>query len=242
MVKYIVFQDYKQLKIRNNEKHEIQKTVERISDVLKIVFEEEDLKFVSGMENDNLDFYIKRSNGAKFNFNQLPAGYAAVLKIIFELILQTQAKPNKSGTEGIVLIDEPELHLHIELQKRIMPMLIKMFPNVQFIIATHSPFILNSVSNAVIYDLETNIREEDFSAYAYDGIVETYFDSDKYSNKIKYKLKEYENLINKNNLTEYQEYELEDIEEYLKEIPFHVAKELVTEFQRLKLHKILKTQ
>ncbi len=42
--------------------------------------------------------------------------------------------------EGIVLIDEVDLHLHIKLQKDILPQLIKLFPKVQFIVSSHSPF------------------------------------------------------------------------------------------------------
>lgn len=50
--------------------------------------------------------------------------------------------------EGIVLIDELETHLHIELQKKILPFLTGFFPKIQFISSTHSPYILNSISNA----------------------------------------------------------------------------------------------
>ncbi len=38
--------------------------------------------------------------------------------------------------------------------EKILPILTMLFPNIQFIITTHSPFILSSISNAVIYDLE----------------------------------------------------------------------------------------
>lgn len=58
------------------------------------------------------------------------------------------------NTEGIVLIDEIETHLHLELQKEILPFLTKLYPNIQFIVSTHSPFILSSVDNAVVFDLE----------------------------------------------------------------------------------------
>ena len=43
----------------------------------------------------------------------------------------------------IVVIDEIDLHLHIELQKNVLPKLIKMFPKIQFIISSHSPFFLS---------------------------------------------------------------------------------------------------
>ena len=54
----------------------------------------------------------------------------------------------------IVLIDEIETHLHLELQKLILPMLTELFPNIQFIVSTHSPFVINSIENATIFDLE----------------------------------------------------------------------------------------
>ncbi len=48
---------------------------------------------------------------------------------------------HKYDAEGLVLIDEIETHLHLSLQKKIMDFLCKMFPNIQFVVTTHSPFI-----------------------------------------------------------------------------------------------------
>ncbi len=45
----------------------------------------------------------------------------------------------------------------MELQRKILDLLTSIFPNIQFIMSTHSPFIINSVDNAVIYDLEKKI-------------------------------------------------------------------------------------
>ena len=76
---------------------------------------------------------------------------------------------------GIVLIDEIETHLHLELQRKILDLLTSIFPNIQFILSTHSPFIINSVDNAVIYDLEKNLLVENgLSDVPYAGIVEGY--------------------------------------------------------------------
>lgn len=66
------------------------------------------------------------------------------------------------NAQGIVLIDELETHLHIELQKKILPFLTKFFPNIQFIVTTHSPYILNSISNAKAYDLEKHVELKKF--------------------------------------------------------------------------------
>ena len=75
------------------------------------------------------------------------------------------------------MIDEIEAHLHLELQKKIMPILTGIFPNIQFIVTTHSPFILNSIENTVIYDLANHMlvnTPEGLSNIPYDGIVEGY--------------------------------------------------------------------
>lgn len=97
------------------------------------------------------------TEGKEFKFTEVSDGYAAILDIVDDLILKMQAKDSLTRAyqkKGIVLIDEVETHLHLELQKMIMPFLTKVFPNIQFIITTHSPFVLNSLDNAVAFDLE----------------------------------------------------------------------------------------
>lgn len=48
----------------------------------------------------------------------------------------------RDDIEGIVAIDEIELHLHSKLQREVLPKLLKLFPKVQFVITTHSPLFL----------------------------------------------------------------------------------------------------
>lgn len=77
---------------------------------------------------------------------------------------------------GIIFIDEIETHLHLELQRRILELLTAIFPNIQFIVSTHSPFVLNSLENIVIYDLEERILIKDgLVDIHYQEIVEGYF-------------------------------------------------------------------
>jgi ABC-type multidrug transport system ATPase subunit len=54
-------------------------------------------------------------------------------------------------TPGLLLIDEVETHLHPRWQKRILPMLRELFPNVQVVATTHSPLVLSSVPDARVY-------------------------------------------------------------------------------------------
>lgn len=208
-----------------------------ISKIRKIDERIKDLKFTS--DNGYDIRVIPKSPFEPFTFAQLADGYASVFNIVAELILRMQNKVQDSfDMEGIVMIDEPEAHLHIEMQKRVMPVLTSFFPNVQFIVATHSPFILNSLSDAVIYDLAYDIRLEDASAYAYDGLVETYFKADKYSATIKKRLLRYKQLSSKTTLTDNEKSEMQQLEHYFSNIPAFVSHELIAEFQRIKLQNM----
>ena len=128
--------------------------------------------------------------------------------------------------EGIVLIDELETHLHIELQKKILPFLTEFFPRIQFIITTHSPYILASVSNAKCYDLERNVELEDLTFYSSDDLAEGYFNADEYSEELKRKINRYSCLINKESLSDEERAERARIRMELKNIPTGTAKEI----------------
>lgn len=132
----------------------------------------------------NYNFQILEKGREAIGFDQLSDGYSAIIDIVSDLMLRMEQNWIFTDNlctydlEGIVLIDELESHLHIELQRKILPFLTSFFPRLQFIVTTHSPYILNSVSNALVYDLEKQIEIEDMSGYSSEGIVEGYFDSE----------------------------------------------------------------
>ena len=71
------------------------------------------------------------------NLYNMSSGELALLDIFAEIIKRGDGHPVK---QGIVLIDEIDKHLHITLQKEILPILLSMFPHVQFIVSSHAPF------------------------------------------------------------------------------------------------------
>lgn len=101
------------------------------------------------------------------NLSLLSSGETALLCLFGEIIRQGDRLNNNipiEQIEGIVLIDEIEKHLHIKLQKEVLPILLKLFPNVQFIVSSHSPFLnmgLASVPGlkSQIYDLDNGAME-----------------------------------------------------------------------------------
>lgn len=203
---------------------------------LRKLMNEPELKLKFDYKNYN--FTILEGNKEPYGFNELSDGYSAVLDIVMDLIMRMEKKASRAyDLEGIVLIDEVETHLHIGLQKKIMPFLTNLFPNIQFIVTTHSPFVLSSINDAVIYDLEKKIKVEDLSGYSYEGIVESYFDIDQYSSQIKDKINYYSDLINKKDKTEEEIDEMHTLRKYLKNIPQDLSPELYARFLEIEINR-----
>ena len=174
-------------------------------------------------------------NREPFGFNTMSAGYAAVFDIISNLIMRMEVR-HDYNMEGIVLIDEIETHLHVELQKQIVPILTELFPNIQFIMTTHSPFILNSAPNSVVYDLEKHqLVEDGLTNLPYEGIVESYFCTDLLSQELREKFERYRALAQKEELTGEDLVEADELAMYLDEVPDYLAVDFATDYSRLKL-------
>ena len=95
---------------------------------------------------------------------QLSDGYRTTLTMVMDIATRlAELKPAGAlslDAAGIVLIDEVDLHLHPSWQQRILPDLQRTFPNVQFIVTTHSPQVLTSVPAECIRVLVTEQDEE----------------------------------------------------------------------------------
>lgn len=190
-------------------------------------------------DRKSYNFNIIEEGKEPYNLTQLSDGYSAILNIVTDLIMRMENNKTKNyDVQGVVLIDEIETHLHIDLQKKILPFLISFFPKIQFIVTTHSPFVINSIENAVICDLEKKIVTTDLSGYSYEAIVENYFDSDKYSSILKSKVENYETLVDKEVLTAEENINLLDLENYFKKLPKFYSDELEVKLQQIKLKKL----
>jgi len=208
---------------------------------------EKSLQELFGTDKLILKYYRKELNfkieydGKSFGLNELSDGYSSLLAILTELILRMEAHDVLAyDMQGVVLIDEIETHLHVELQKKVLPFLVSFFPNIQFIVTTHSPFVLSSLSNAIICDLEKRIVLEDLSSYSYDALIESYFDSDKYSQKVKDKITRFEDLSKKSQLMDTEKYEYSEFKQYFKSLPTFMADELKVKIQEILLNDFKK--
>ena len=101
------------------------------------------------------------------DFNNLAAGYRNIIATVGDMIFRlgtVQNFKNYNDLEGIVIIDEFELHLHPVYQKLFVQKLTELFPKIQFIVSTHSPIpLLGAPKNSVIINV-SRTREEGIKA------------------------------------------------------------------------------
>lgn len=98
-----------------------------------------------------LEFKTADGNAQKFAMDEMSDGYKNTLSMIGDIAYRMAVLNPTLGervlekTPGIVLIDEVDLHLHPQWQQTILSDLHAIFPNVQFIVSSHAPEVINSV-------------------------------------------------------------------------------------------------
>ena len=148
------------------------------------VLKEEDYYFRG---DENIGGLFVSKNNQNLSLKQLSAGEKMLLMVVCDVARRlTIANPGLSDPlqgEGIVLIDEIELHLHPKWQREVIPALLATFPNIQFLITTHSPQVLSRVDkediflleNGEVFKLSSNPKGLDTNA-----ILEEIMDTPKY--------------------------------------------------------------
>lgn len=150
--------------------------IDKIQDDLRELFEDSHLEFK--FDIDDQRFYFNQHGKKRFTLQTLSSGYSSIMCIYSDLIMRVKFQDiNPEQLRGIVFIDEIDAHLHVTLQKKIFSFLRKSFPEVQFIITTHSPFVIMSVNDVVMYDLSKNDQIGDVSLYSYESVAEGIFDT-----------------------------------------------------------------
>lgn len=91
------------------------------------------------------DVILETSSG-NFLLDAASSGLMSLMSITWEVTLFA-----RTSSAFVVLIDEPENHLHPSMQREFLPALVRAFPEAQFIVATHSPFVVSSVRDSRIY-------------------------------------------------------------------------------------------
>jgi predicted ATPase len=184
----------------------------------------------------NLMFRISIPGREPFGLHEMADGYKAFIDILMELLMRMETDGAVDyERSAIVLIDEIETHLHVELQKRVLPFLTRMFPKTQFIVSTHSPFVISSLDDAVVFDLEKaaelqalgedadgarlDSSDGPLTSYSFEDIVEGYYDISSYSATFEREFMRYKELCRKTDLSKAEKQEHAKLKAKLSLIP-----------------------
>lgn len=130
---------------KNTENH-FKDFVKVLKEILPKTLKFEGLKIIDG------EVVLETKTG-NFLIDAVSGGIGALIDLAWQIFM---GKPKEDTDAFFVLIDEIENHLHPSMQRSILPDLVKAFPYVQFIVTTHSPFVINSVENAKVIALKYN--------------------------------------------------------------------------------------
>ncbi|HEY0458882.1 MAG TPA: AAA family ATPase [Pyrinomonadaceae bacterium] len=120
-------------------------------------------------------------DGEDFDFDVLPDGLKSLISWIGDLLMRLDSLKWKNDMpiferEIILFLDEIEVHLHPAWQRKVLPVVQKLFKNSQIFVSTHSPFVVNSVDDAWVYKLGLEngkakvaevVKSEDGYSYSY---------------------------------------------------------------------------
>ena len=167
------------------------------------------IKYRSVGESPGL--YLTKSNGKDIHVDQLSSGERVFLVLLADLARRLQIiQPDSDLGEipGIVLIDEIELNLHPDWQRKIIPTLTGVFGRCQFIVTTHSPQVLGEVGRDNIRILSRNADHEieyvecNNDSFGRDSneILVGILGASERDESVKHQLEELETLITRNQL------------------------------------------
>ena len=99
--------------------------------------------FVSVYEEDGL--CLETKDGQNPPFEKLPAGYKRIFYMALDIAYRSYILNGTTNSEGIVVIDEIDLHLHPALEQVILQCFQETFKRIQFVVSTHSPLVLTDI-------------------------------------------------------------------------------------------------
>lgn len=123
--------------------------------------------------------FLENSHNVQLPIEVLSDGVKSMLALVADIAYRcTKLNPDLDealvNTKGIVLIDEVDMHLHPAWQQKVLNDIMSIFPNIQFIVTTHSPQVLSSVKdeNIRIINPENEIAKQPYvNPYGKESIV-----------------------------------------------------------------------
>lgn len=112
-------------------------------------------------------------DGVTLNVSQLSQGEKSMMALVGDiarrLAMMNQSLDNPLEGDGIVLIDEVDLHLHPKWQRSLIRQLSETFPHCQFVLTTHSPLVISDAKDVLCYVLNDGELHEHNGLYGLDA-------------------------------------------------------------------------
>ncbi len=212
LTKIISFFDYLKDSTNEQEKELGSSLYSILEDIINLSISKGKLSHVSRI---NLKPIVKIGNN-EITLDKLSSGNLYLIQRFTSLLSQVYSicalndKPisDYKNIKGLLLIDEAENHLHPKWQKVFLQNILTLFPKLQIIVSTHSPFIVSSIKNSRIYvcksQIDFSIVEEETDYYINKPIEEILlsplFNTNNFSDEISKLLEERKDAIeNKKN-------------------------------------------
>lgn len=114
-------------------------------------------------DNKKLELWLRMKNDNDILFQNLPAGYLRLYSIALDICYRHWILNHNDAREpeGVVMIDEVDLHLHPSLAVEAVERLTRTFPKIQFILTTHSPLVVSNIkSNTGVNKIFRMVKDE----------------------------------------------------------------------------------
>ncbi len=155
LAQWLASQEFLRLKAKEagrvERTEQIARSVCAIEETIAEIIEEPSFAFVSGSDFD-LDVRV-RMGGVILDMDILPDGIKSIVSWVADLLMRLDRIPWADDTPAmqrsfLLLLDEIDIHLHPAWQRRVIPIVQRLFPNAQIIASTHSPFVVGSADDA----------------------------------------------------------------------------------------------
>ncbi len=159
LANWIVNQNYRRLKAKEagdrEEADRLERSVRRIEKIIADIIEDPSFGFVITTKDDDVRV---RWRGVTVSLGVLPDGLQSIVSWIADLLMRLDRIPWEDDTpveqrRFLLLLDEIDIHLHPAWQRRVLPLVQRLFPNAQIIATTHSPFVVGSLADGRIISL-----------------------------------------------------------------------------------------
>jgi predicted ATP-binding protein involved in virulence len=159
LANWIASQNFRRLKAKeaghDERSEQLARSVRDIENVVAEIVDDPTFGFVITDEDDDVRV---RWKGAVVRLGLLPDGLKSIVSWVADLLMRLDRIPWKVNTpvlqrQFLLLLDEVDIHLHPAWQRKVLPLVQRVFPNAQIIASTHSPFVVTSVDDARIITL-----------------------------------------------------------------------------------------